>query len=663
MRHDLPPAVSAVRPKPSGQVGIAVLLGTIAVLYLAREILIPFAFALTLTFLLTPVVAQLQRLRVGRVVSVLAAVLVSLATACGIGWIIANQLVDVANQLPQYRENIQAKIKSLHVPVTGHLGAATATVQEIAQELTGAGVVAPQPPSPDTPPSSPSPISPSPQGAAHKAGPPPAGPAAPIPVRMVPTPDSGWANLLDLGTPVLALLGRTGMVLIFTFFMLLNREDLRNRFLRLAGVGQLNLMTQALDDAAGRVSRYLLMQFVVDAGFGALFGLGLYLIGLPYPVLWGAVAGLLRIVPYAGIVVAGVFPLALSLAVFDGWLQPSLVFLLAAGLELITGNFFEPWLYGAYVGISSLALLVTTVFWTVLWGPAGLILSTPLTVCAVVLGRYVPQLSFLHILLGDEPALTAEAQIYQRLLAMDQAEAQAIANDFLKDRSLIELYDLVLIPALAMAEQDRHKGAIDTSREEFLFLSLNEMLGEFAESHFAESPAPDQDQEGASTSSAAASRATAPDPAPRSDSRIFCVPAHDRADEITAAMLAQFLEHKGLAVLSFSIAAPSPNEWMSLLEPSHNDVVCISSLPPYAFSPARAMCKQIRERFPKLKVVVCVWGFAGDTDQAKARFERTPPDRLVTTLAAAVEQVQELAAPEAAPSQPGAPPQASTVLA
>ena len=295
------------------------------------------------------------------------------------------------------------------------------------------------------------------------------------------SPHQRMDGLRDLAAPILAPLGRAGIVVIFTVFMLFKREDLRNRLLRLAGLGQLNRMTQALDDAAQRVSRYLLMQFLVNAGFGVLFGFGVYLIGVPYPALWGAVAGILRIVPYVGTLVAALLPLALSLAVFDGWLRPLLVFLLVMGLELIIGNFVEPWLYGAHVGISSLALLVTAVFWTVLWGPAGLILSTPLTVCVVVLGRYVPQLSFLQILLGDEPALAAEAQIYQRLLAMDQLEARAIVDQFLKGRPLVELYDSVLIPALSMAEQDRHKGAIDAAREEFLFLSMNEMIAEFSE--------------------------------------------------------------------------------------------------------------------------------------------------------------------------------------
>jgi hypothetical protein len=493
-------------------------------------------------------------------------------------------------------------------------------VQEVMREFGGPGA-----------PASPAP----PQGLSHKQ--PNAAPLSksPVPVQVVQNPTSGWMELRDLGAPVLAPLGRAGMVVIFTVFMLLKREDLRNRLLRLAGLGQLNLMTQALDDAARRISRYLLMQFLVNACFGTLFGIGLYLLGVPYAALWGVVAGMLRIVPFVGTLVAAMLPIALSLAAFDGWFKPLLVFALFAVLELTVANFVEPWLYGTHVGISSLALLVTAVFWAVLWGPAGLILSTPLTVCAVVLGRYVPHLSFLHILLGDEPVLATEAQIYQRLLAMDQLEAHTIVGEFLKERPLIELYDAVLIPALSMAEQDRHKGAIDAVREDFLFLSINEMIAEFSEYQVPENLSGDES-------------GTPPPVVEPVNARILCLPAHDRADEITAAMLAQLLEQKGFATLSFPIVGPSLHEVLAFIEAGRSDVVCISALPPYAFAPARAMCRQIRERFPKLKVVVCVWGFSGDTQKAITRFERTQPDCLSTSLAQAVEQVQELVGSKAA---------------
>jgi hypothetical protein len=253
-----------------------------------------------------------------------------------------------------------------------------------------------------------------------------------------------------------------------------------------------------------------------------------------------------------------------------------------------------------------------------------------------VLGRYVPQLSFLHILLGDEEVLGAEAQIYQRLLAMDQPEAHAIVDRFLKEKPLVELYDSVLIPALTLAEQDRHKGAIDTAREEFLFLSINDLITELSEYQLyqlGDSPPADD----AAPESGPAERLTA---------RILCLPANDRADEVTAAMLAQILGQAGHEALSLPIAHATPAELLALIERRQDDIICISALPPYAFSPARTMCKLIRERFPKLKLVIGVWGFSGDTEKAKARFERTQPNRLLTSLAQTVEQIQELMRPK-----------------
>ena len=603
----------------SNQWAMVTLFGTIAVLYFARTILIPLAFAVTLTFILSPVVALFERSRIGRIPSVAVTILIMMAATGCLGWIIVVQLVDVAGDLPRYRQNINAKMEALRIPTEGPLGLAANSLKEIGSELSNLGAPSPGPGLPER---------------NRKQRIAPGTPAPPLPVRIVPQSAGGLDYLRDL-QPVLRPLALTGLVLIFTVFMLIKRFDLRHRLFRLVGLGQINLMTQALDDAAQRVSRYLLMQILVNAAFGVLFGFGLYLIGVPTPALWGVVAGLLRIVPYVGTMIAATLPIALSLAAFTSWVPPLLVFLLFAGLEMIIANFVEPWLYGANTGISSLALLVSAIFWTILWGASGLILSTPLTVCVVVLGRYVPQLSFLHTLLGDEVALGPEAQIYQRLLAMDQSEAHAIVDRCLKEKSLVELYDSVLLPALSLAEQDRHKGAIDTAREEFLFLSINEMITELSEYQPAPHPAPAED-------------AAAPSgPAEQTGARILCLPANDRADEVTAAMLAQLLEQAGHAALSLPIAHASLAEMLALLEIRPDDVICISALPPYAFTPARTMCKLIRERFPKVKLVIGVWGFSGDTEKAKARFERTQPDRLLTSLAQAVEQIQELIQPKA----------------
>jgi predicted PurR-regulated permease PerM len=600
----------------SNQWAMAMLFGTIAALYLARAILVPLAFALILTFVLSPVVALLQRSRIGRVTSVAVTVLVMVAAAGCVAWIIAVQLVEVAQELPRYRQNIQGKMEALRIPTTGPLGLAASSLKDIVRELSS-------PAAPDTGPVQ-----------KRKQRPAPGTPVPPQPVQIVPQQADEWDYLRDLA-PVLRPLGVTGLVLIFAVFMLIKRFDLRHRLFRLVGLGQINIMTQALDEAAQRVSRYLLMQLLVNAGFGVLFGFGLYFIGVPNPALWGVVAALFRIVPYVGTTVAAALPIALSLAAFHSWLPPLLVFLLFAGLELIVSNFIEPWLYGANTGISSLALLVAAVFWTLLWGPAGLILSTPLTVCVVVLGRYVPQLSFLHTLLGDEIVLGEDAQIYQRLLAMDQPEAHAIVDRFLKEKTLVDLYDSVLIPALSLAEQDRHKGAIETAREEFFFLSINDMITEFSEFQLAHDTAQAEDAVPESG------------PAERLRATILCLPANDRADEVTAAMLAQLLEHAGHAALSLPIVHTAPVELLALIEKRQDDVICICALPPYAFPPARTMCKLIRERFPKLKLVIGVWGFGGDAEKAKARFERTQPDRLLTSMAQAVEQIQELIQPKA----------------
>ena len=600
----------------SNKWAMVALCGVIAALYLAREVLIPLAFALILTFVLSPVVALLQRSRIGRAPSVAVTILLTIAVAAGVAWILAIQLVDVATELPRYRENIRAKMEALRVPTKGPLGLAANSLREIPRELSGFEAPAPG----QAPPA---------QNRKQRTA--PVLPPLPVPVQIVQKPANGLDYIRDLVPSVLGPVGLAGLVLIFTAFMLIKKSDLRHRLFRLVGLGQINITTQALDDAAKRVSRYLLMQILVNGGFGILLGFGLYWIGVPNPALWGVLAGLLRIVPYAGTMVAAALPIALSLAAFDTWLPPLLVFLLFACLELTVANVVEPWLYGANTGISSLALLVSAVFWTVLWGPAGLILSTPLTVCVVVLGRYVPHLSFLHILLGDEEVLGAEAQFYQRLLAMDQPEAHAIVAQFLKEQPLLALYDSVLIPALSLAEQDRHKGAIDAAREEFLFLSINEMIIELS------------DYEPVLDSSQAENAAPESGTAEFLSARILCLPANDRADEVTSAMLAQILDHAGHRALSLPLGHASPTELLALIEKRQDDVVCICALPPYAFPPARTMCKLIRDRFPKLKLVVGVWGFSGDTEKAKARFERAQPDRLFTSLAQAVEQIQELA--------------------
>jgi predicted PurR-regulated permease PerM len=583
---------------------MAILVAVVAVLYLASAILIPLAFAVTLSLILTPATAWLEKLRVGRVPAALLVMTVAIAGAGAAGWVIFNDLVAVANQLPEYQENIHKKLEAIRAPNTGAVGRAAASVKELGKELA----------SPAAPVAPPAAL----DRAGRRISPAPA--SSPLPVQVVEKPANELLYMRDMMQPFLRPLGVFGMVVIFSLFLMVGHNDLRDRLFRLVGVGQLNLMTQALNDATRRVSRYLLLQFLVNAVFGALCGIGLYLIGVPYALLWGAVAAILRIVPYVGSLVAAALPFMLSLAVFDDWLHPLLVFLMFGTLELVTGNWVEPWLYGTQTGVSSLALILTTVFWTVLWGPAGLILSTPLTVCVAVLGRYVPQFWFLHILLGDQPALVEEAQFYQRLLAMDDQEARSVIDRYLSGHSLLQLCDSVIVPALTLAEHDRHKGALDPDREEFFFLSIKEMLAELAE------------------------KAVKPDDAkpPAPGCRILCIAASDEADEVTAAMLALLLEHSGCIVLTFTPDASL--QQLAFVQPAAGDVFCISAVPPFAFAHARTLSHQLRVRFPGIRIVVGVWGFAGETEKAMERFQAPRPDRLVTSLADAVQAVLNPAA-------------------
>ena len=280
---------------------------------------------------------------------------------------------------------------------------------------------------------------------------------------------------------LIEVLGLAGIVVILVVFFLVRREDLRDRFIRLVGKGQATVTTQMLEDAATRVSRYLSMLFLINATFGIAVGIGLYLIGVPNAVLWGILAATLRFVPYIGPWIAAVAPICLAMAISTGWLAPILTLGLFVVLELFCGNVLEPWLYGKGTGVSAVAVLVAAVFWTWLWGIAGLLLATPLTVCLLVIGKHVPQLSFLDILLGNEPVFEPKRRVYQRLLAGDQEEATELVDDDLENRPLVEVYDTLLIPALALAETDWHRGELDEGRHKFILQSLKEMIHERGE--------------------------------------------------------------------------------------------------------------------------------------------------------------------------------------
>jgi predicted PurR-regulated permease PerM len=570
----------------------------IATLYFGRQIFIPLALAFVLGFLLTPFVTLLQKLRFGRVPAVLTVLVLSFALIGAMTWSVAAQLVEIMVQLPDYKDNLDAKIQALHTAKGSNLSKATDTLRDLNKELADL----------------PGQIS-----SSHPLDSRAARTARPVAVQVAQPTSNLVEDLRALLGPLAGPIETAAIVVIFTLFMLVNREDLRNRAIRLAGHGQIHAMTQALDDAARRLSRYLLLQCLVNAVYGLVFGVGLYFVGVPHALLWGVFTGVLRFVPYIGTLIAALLPVAMALAVFPGWHHAAIAFGIFVVLEMVVSNFVEPLLYGAHTGISSLAILVTTVFWATIWGPVGLILSTPLTVCLIVLGRHVPHLSFLEVVLGDEPVLLPEQCFYQRLLALDQEEARTIAEAHLKANSLESLYDLVILPTLKLAEQDHHREHLDDSKRRFVLRSVKELIedlgGEYAE---------------------AAQAASAIDDVPKIP--IACIAATPGEDDLVAIMLAQLLRQAGLASREFR--SGSIDRMVQSILRTDSKIVCVSSISPSSVAEARILCRRLRANIPDVQIVTGFWSLESNTAQ-----QRLGPgclSTLVSTLSEAVSQVRQL---------------------
>lgn len=600
---------------------------TIAALYFGRQLFIPLALAVVFTFLLSPLVTFLERVRLGRVPAVFTVLVLSFFLLGTVAWGVANQVVQVMANLADYQTNLDTRIQSLRAPRTGNLSKATATVQELNKELAAVpGQIANREQQKDS-------------RAAH--------PLHPIPVQVAAPPSNFVQDLRELLGPLAEPAETAAIVIILTLFMLVKREDLRNRAIRLAGRGSLNLMTQALDDAGQRLSRYLLMQCLVNAGYGIVFGLALYLLGVPHALLWAVFAGILRFVPYIGAPLAAALPVAMALAVFPGWHKALLAFAIFVVLELLVSNLLEPLLYGAHTGISSLAILVAAVFWATLWGPVGLVLSTPLTVCLMVLGRHVPQLSFLEVLLGDEPVLLPHQSFYQRLLALDQEEARAIAESYLKENSLESLYESVIVPALKLAELDHHTDGLDDFTRSFTFQTVRELIEDLGDQYEEDLRArrdQDQDQDEEHKSLPAA--------APReSAAQTACIPASAGSDELVASMMAQLLRQSGYRAREFKAA---PQEEMTIaVSASGCRIVCLSSISPFTVGPARSLCRRLKAGVGSLQVVMGLWNF--QTATARQRLGPGCTGLLTTTLSDALRQVRELADPAPAAAAVTAP--------
>ncbi len=489
----------------------------VAILYAAQDVLLPIAVAVLIAFILTPLASWLERVGAPRIPAVLAAVALAFAILGGVAWVVTDELVELARNAPNYQETLVRKIRGLkEAPVGGDLlGQLTTTAENLGRELSQGAA----PARPGTP--------------GDVSG------LEPMPVRIVEGSPLALRLLRDWLGPLLSPLGTAALVLVFVVFILLSREDLRDRLIRLAGTGRVYVTTQAFDEAGARISRYLLLQLVINASYGVAVAIGLAVIGVPSAALWGLLATVMRFVPYVGPWIAALLPILLSLAVFEGWSRPVATVAFFAVLELVSNNVMEPWLYGTSTGVSTVGIIASAVFWTWLWGPLGLVLSMPLTVCLTVLGRHVPRLAFLDVLLSDQPALELKVRFYQRLLALDFDEACDLVEQSTRRASLDEVYDQVFLPALSLAERDRHEGHLTPEQAAFVHRSMRDLIAS-AERQVDTSSASETIPPGA-----AASTAAEPDAPASRALAVLCVAAEDEADRLASTMLAALLEARG----------------------------------------------------------------------------------------------------------------------
>lgn len=572
----------------------------IAIFYWAQEVLVPIAIAVLITFVLNPLVSALERLRLGRVIAVTVSVVIALSILLSVGWIVARQVAGLANELPQYRRNIREKIGDLRdLKKGGALEKVEQTVEDVKSEL--------KKPEPTA-----------------KQGPPPR--------EVVVAADEQstfWPIPLATG-PIVERLAAAALAIVLVIFMLIQREDLRNRLIRILGYGRLTVTTKALEEAGQRISRYLLAQLLINSGFGLAVGMTLFWLGVPYAPLWGFMATLLRFIPYIGPWAAAFMPTALSLAYFPGWITAFMVVGAFLVVELVINFLLEPRLYGESAGVSEIAILIMAAFWTWLWGPVGLMLATPLTVCLVVLAKYVPELSFVTVLLSDAPALEPYVNYYQRMLALDQEEAEEIIEEYLKDHEPAKLHDEIFIPALSRAKGDRLRGHLTEKDEKAIYEETRRILEDVNDGR-EELTAASEDTDSSPRENLPAEAIV----------QILGFPAETEADEVALLSLAKLLDSRRyqMDVISADMLAA---EMISLIEEKKPALVCIGAVAPGGLAHARYLCKRVRARSPEIKISVGRWGFSSNLETARASLIAAGADRVAATVSESRDQISQL---------------------
>jgi predicted PurR-regulated permease PerM len=599
--------------------GVATLI--VNALYFGREILVPVALAVLFSFVLAPFVIRLQSWRVPRTLSVLVAVFIGFAIIFSLGGLMVSQATRLADDLPGYQQTLGEKIQGLRGVAAGGSGTlerASKVLKELNTEL-----------------QNPSMASPTADGLRRQPS------DRPIPVE-VRQPDPGTlTTLVAIIQPLIQPLTTTGIVVIFVIFILLQRQDLRNRFIRLAGSSDMQRTTAALDDAGERLSRLFLNQSIVNALFGLIIGVGLQFIGVPSAPLWGLIAMILRFVPYVGSPISAVFPLILAAAVGSGWQMLLMTAALFGVLQLFAGQVVEPLVYGRSSGLSPIAIVLSASFWTWLWGPIGLVLATPLTVCLVVLGRHVDRLQFIDVLLGNQPALTPPQLMYQRMLAGDPIEASQQARSYLEDASLEDYYDTILLSGLRLADADARLGRLDDERLDRVVATVNEVTDDL-ETHEDRQIVADAETD---DRSALARLETIEDPeavslavsdrwkAPRA---VLCIPGSSKLDEAAALVLAQMLRRRGLAAAAEKADALSMSKFFAL-DLSDSSLFCVCYVDTPSSAKIHYAVRRLRKKSSGAPIMVALLGAETDSSAAKTEGAVTIAGNFAGTVKSIVE--------------------------
>ena len=558
----------------------------VAVLYFAREVFLPLAIAVLLTFALAPLVSLVRKIGIPRIPAVVLVVALAVIAISAFSALVATQVAELASNLPTYQTNILSKIQGLKGAGAddGLLSRITEAVERVGKEI-------------EKPKEEVAEVTPKPT-------------ADPVLVEIY-SPNRPIQTLTSMILPLVGPLATAGLVIVVVIFMLLEREDLRDRFIRLVGHGDIHRTTEALQEAGRRVGRYLLMQLIVNVAYGVPIAIGLWFIGIPNALLWGLLSIVLRFVPYIGPVIAMVLPLFLAVAVAPDW---SLV-LWAAGLflvmELVSNNVIEPWLYGSKTGLSPLSIIVAAIFWTWIWGPIGLVLSTPLTVCLVVLGKHVPQFKFFEVLFGSEPVLDPKARLYQRLLAGDPDEATDQAEELLEKVHLADFYSNVVIPAMLIAEQDRARGVMSDEQKERVATSALTLvanlqaisLQEEAAEHSGEPEPEDESATAIDANVGDEEKIELPDGTGRS---VLCVGGRDNLDNATASIIAQVLTVTGATVTVAGFIDLEPSR-LGQLKLDGVETIVVTFLNRDSLNHARFLVRRLRRMHPSVRVGLALW--------------------------------------------------------